>query len=79
MHRLPATRSAVAIYENPTTVLTIPSDDRDRYHVATDQMYDFGAELTLVVENPRYKRFCLPVGLNCSSALTDLPLVDIRT
>ena len=39
-------------------VLTIPSDDRDRYHVLTKGTI-------LVLSSPwwwRYKRFCLPVG-----------------
>ena len=44
MHRLPG---VWRLFTNGfTTVLTTPSDDRDRYHVLTN----FGADLTLVVE-----------------------------
>ena len=67
------TRSVVAIYERPTTIQTV---DCDRYHVLTECT-------TLVLKSPwwwRYKRFCLPVGRHCSSALTDLRFtVDIAT
>ena len=44
MHRLPG---VWRLFTNgSTTVLTIPSDDRDRYHVLTN----FSTELALVVE-----------------------------
>ena len=69
MHRLPG---VWRLFSNgSTTVLTIPSDDRDRYHVLTN----FSTELTLVVEIQ-----ALLSSRQLPSALTNLPFtLDIAT